>query len=166
MKKDEIEFLFESKDELAFLFESNLIENETSTRAHEDLRRAWIFAKENRYDLNLDTVKGIHHKLLERINPKIAGKIRTHDVWVRKDKCLDPRYLSPAMETWCGNFYKDKTSEAIKKRSIEFMKIHPFADGNGRTGRILMNLQRINQDLPVLVIHAGKEQYEYYKWFT
>ncbi len=53
----------------------------------------------------------------------------------------------------------------IKNSHIFFEKLHPFEDGNGRTGRILMNLQKLNEELPLLIIHEGEEQMEYYKWF-
>ena len=53
----------------------------------------------------------------------------------------------------------------IKDWHIQFEHIHPFEDGNGRVGRILMNLQLLNEGLPILVIHQGEEQKRYYKWF-
>jgi hypothetical protein len=53
----------------------------------------------------------------------------------------------------------------IKQWHINFEGIHPFEDGNGRIGRILMNLQRLSVGLPILIIHEGEEQFEYYKWF-
>ena len=53
----------------------------------------------------------------------------------------------------------------IKKLHVDFEKIHPFADGNGRVGRILMNVQMINSGLPLITIHEGIEQQEYYRWF-
>ena len=53
----------------------------------------------------------------------------------------------------------------IKRWHIQFEHIHPFEDGNGRVGRILMNFQLVKKGLPILVIHEGKEQREYYKWF-
>lgn len=50
----------------------------------------------------------------------------------------------------------------------QFESIHPFDDGNGRTGRILMVLQLINADLltaPILYIsgYINKNKAEYYK---
>jgi Fic family protein len=57
---------------------------------------------------------------------------------------------------------KDQVSKVLH---VQYEKIHPFVDGNGRTGRIFMNWWRINNGLPILVIHEGKEQWEYYKWF-
>ena len=59
-----------------------------------------------------------------------------------------------------------KNVEEIIKSHIVFEQMHPFADGNGRTGRILMNIQMLNQEYPLLIIHEGKEQQEYYKWFN
>jgi len=49
----------------------------------------------------------------------------------------------------------------------QFESIHPFTDGNGRTGRILMVLQMINADLltaPILYIsgYINKNRSEYY----
>lgn len=50
----------------------------------------------------------------------------------------------------------------------QFESIHPFDDGNGRTGRILMVLQLINADLltvPILYIsgYINKNRTEYYR---
>lgn len=48
---------------------------------------------------------------------------------------------------------------------VEFEHIHPFADGNGRVGRILYNLHRIRLGLDVHIIYEGLDQLEYYEWF-
>ena len=55
-------------------------------------------------------------------------------------------------------------SNRIRNDHIGFEKIHPFIDGNGRLGRILMNWQRIQCGLDILVIWEIEKQ-EYYKWF-
>ena len=49
---------------------------------------------------------------------------------------------------------------------VKYEKIHPFADGNGRTGRMFMNWTRLKRNNePLLIIHEGEEQREYYGWF-
>jgi Fic family protein len=58
----------------------------------------------------------------------------------------------------------------IKEHHIKFEHIHPFVDFNGRTGRMLMNWERLQVGLPMLIIHAdwpkvNGEQMEYYDWF-
>ncbi len=45
---------------------------------------------------------------------------------------------------------------------IEFVGIHPFTDGNGRTSRLLMNLELIKAGFPPVVINV-EDRLEYYK---
>lgn len=52
----------------------------------------------------------------------------------------------------------------IKKQHVDFEVIHPFVDGNGRMGRILMNWTRIKVGLPILIIREREKQ-QYYRWF-
>lgn len=55
--------------------------------------------------------------------------------------------------------------EALSKEAhIRFELIHPFVDGNGRSGRIIFNWHRVKLGLDVLVIREEDKQ-EYYQWF-
>ena len=58
----------------------------------------------------------------------------------------------------------EKLIDKITENHVKFESIHPFVDGNGRTGRLLMNWIRIKIGLPILVIKES-EKFEYYKWF-
>ena len=40
----------------------------------------------------------------------------------------------------------------VARYHIEFEKIHPFEDGNGRTGRLMINYELLKNDLPPVVI--------------
>jgi Fic family protein len=163
-----------------FLRESNAIEREYSNEAFEDAKQAWITGVLNaKDDFSIDLMCGIHRRLMKRLNPKIKGNIRTVPVYVGNSKsyreCLKPKLirgeLKKLFDSWNNTKEKlkempDSTKEAfVKEWHIRFEGIHPYIDGNGRTGRILMNLQRLMLGLPILIIHEGKEQMDYYKWF-
>lgn len=154
-----------------FLRESNLIEREPSDVAFSDAIDAWEYL--NGYkDLTIGGILETHRLLMRRLNPRIAGKLRMVEVRVGSRICPDPKKVKGLLLDWfyAQNINPPTTSAAIKKAHVAFENIHPFEDGNGRTGRILMNWQRIKAGLPILIIHAdwpkkGGEQRAYYSWF-
>jgi fido (protein-threonine AMPylation protein) len=165
-----------NEEEDEFLQESNAIEDEHSVEAFRDAKQAWTMACVCFKDgLIIDYICGIHRRLMKRLNPQIAGKLRKCRVWVGYREGLEwteiPKELAILCKDWEDNKsilkdYSDLDKEKyIKAWHVTFEKIHPFVDGNGRTGRILMNVQRLALGLPLLIIHTGKEQQTYYGWF-
>lgn len=150
-------------EELKFLKESNAIEREYSRKALTDAIKAWKFAKEQKR-LDLQEILKIHQILMQRLRPGIAGKIRNCVVYIggeRKDQ--SNREIKESLYSIC--LVNPNTEKTIKKWHVAFEAIHPFEDGNGRVGRIIMNWQRLKAKLPLLIIHEGKEQEQYYGWF-
>ena len=168
------------KEILQFIKHSNYIESEYSQEALDDALIAWLYAFKHKDNLNLKVVLGIHQRLLKRVRPDIAGKIRTCDVWiggrckhfVSENLIIDElRIVLDNMKNGLENF---KTKEQCAKAChLLFEDIHPFEDGNGRIGRIIMNIHRLNIGLPIKVIRGWgvednehhSEQKNYYKWF-
>ena len=77
-----------------------------------------------------------------------------------------------AVEQWAENTNyrlansknKDEFIENLMSAHIEFERIHPFEDGNGRTGRELINLELAKHGLPFLIIaKEDKSQYIAYE---
>ena len=54
--------------------------------------------------------------------------------------------------------------ESVANFHLQFESIHPFIDGNGRTGRLLMNLQLIQAGLPAINIKFADRR-KYYDAF-
>ena len=50
-------------------------------------------------------------------------------------------------------------------RSLHFEHIHPFADGNGRTGRMILNQQLINHGLLPVTIHKNSDYRQAFKLY-
>ncbi len=156
-----------------FLRHSNYIEKERSEEAYEAAKEAWEYADAARDKLvhrTLTYIQLIHKKLMMGLNPRIAGEWRRCDIIVGGHRCPFISATSARediLKWWEEDFLmEDATELQIKQAHVRFEKIHPFEDGNGRTGRILYNIQRLNNIFPIHVIHEGAEQQEYYKWFT
>ena len=47
---------------------------------------------------------------------------------------------------------EEEKLESILDTHIQFERIHPFSDGNGRTGRMLMNYSLLQEGFPPLII--------------
>lgn len=68
-----------------------------------------------------------------------------------------PERMSELMEhlSSSGKGLEESLSN-IAKNHMDFERIHPFADGNGRTGRMILNQQLINEELlPIIIEPKG-----------
>ena len=169
-----------------FLRNSNAIEQVDTVEALEDARDAWDIA----LSFNQMTVGhclSIHYALMRRLERPIAGNFRNYDVrigWQIKkfrshsEFATELEVVFGKMNTQVGHalaFHseearkehqqKDNVDDLAKLLHVDFENIHPFPDGNGRTGRIIYNWHRAKCGMPLHIIHEGAEQMEYYKWF-
>lgn len=65
------------------------------------------------------------------------------------------------MEALVRWFNEEKDLNPIVKAAIlhcEFIAIHPFVDGNGRTARLLMNYELARHNLPTIVVKAKNKK--------
>jgi len=161
-----------NKKTIKFLQESNYIEREYSDEALEDAKKAWKYAIKNKSFININYILEIHKLLMQKLRPDIAGKFRNCDVWIggkRKSFISESLFIAELRDVLSTinvpNFIPKQEEEFAKHCHVMFEEIHPFEDGNGRVGRILWQIQRLNLKLPIKIIHEGKEQMEYYKWF-
>ncbi len=153
---------FEEDEVTLFLQQSNFIENERSYDALQDAKKAWQFINYFAY-LDADILKMMHYILMQNLWRDIAGKYRDVPIFVGGR----PGAISEAIPQMIDEllYTVPHNEETIKAWHVAYEKIHPFRDGNGRSGRIIMNWQRKMFGLPILIIREGMQQYEYYDWF-
>ena len=116
-------------------------------------------------ELDSETVKDIHEILMENILP--GGIYRSVNVYITGANHEPPnsREIHDQMRFFYYALQNKDFEDAIEKAAYthaEFVRIHPFIDGNGRTSRIIMNYQLINNGL--LPISIPKEdKFIYFK---
>ncbi len=120
--------------------------------------------------LDVEFIKDLHAILFEdalRITyefvEKPVGAFRTD---YRKIKGVDitlapPYLIAQEMENLLYRFKSnDMSIRDIAEFHISFERIHPFADGNGRIGRLLIAYQAIQNDIiPPLILNEDRREY-------
>ena len=118
--------------------------------------------------LSEHTIKQIHSLILKNIDDANKGTYRKTNVIISGAEHKPPQSIDvpSKMENFIKEYEKKKqTLHPIELASwvhIEFVGIHPFIDGNGRTSRLLMNLELIKAGYPPVVINV-EDRLEYYK---
>ena len=127
--------------------------------------------EKNKSLLNNKHILNWHKTLLTNINDTIAGRFRGGKEWVRVGNHLgaNPQFVPSLMQELVDNYNQHKINyflDAVAHFHAEFETIHPFVDGNGRMGRVLINLQLMNADFPPIIIQNKSKHTEYYPLFT
>lgn len=156
---------------IEFLDHSNRIEREYSNTALVDAKKAWRYLENVKIITPNDMVE-VQRLLLHRIAPTLVG-LRTYPVrigWQVKG-FTSTQTFERQLSMICDEMNKPPAETEVenelraKNCHITFEEVHPWGDGNGRSGRIFYNWHRLQLGLPIHVIHEGDEQYEYYTWF-
>lgn len=130
----------------------------------------YIRVKSHASEVSEDLMLLLHHMLLGGISDKIAGRFRGLNEYVRIGTFIAPapEHIDQRMSDMLLAYSSDHEKYFIEKISqfhLEFETIHPFLDGNGRIGRVLMNYQLLRLGFPTIIVR-DKEKQMYYKSFT
>ena len=157
--------------ETALILQEGITITEKPLREHLDIigfKDAFYYiieAASQNTPLTEDTIKAIHSLVLmnDREN---RGKYRSVPVRIlgALHTPLQPYQIEPAINQLLQQYalWKEEKHilEAIALLHLEFESIHPFIDGNGRTGRLLLNLELIKAGLlPVDIKFTDRRKY-------
>ncbi len=106
-----------------------------------------------------------HRNIFGETKSDIAGKFRDYLVRVGSHLAPDWQDVENLMKDFIEFINKNKKMNPVElagRVHYQFEKIHPFGDGNGRIGRLLMNFILWHNKYPMLIIEYKKRK-SYYK---
>ena len=112
-------------------------------------------------EISLRTIREFNSLVM--INGGGTFKTLPNEIVGANFKTSPPHLVEEHLNKLIENFY-NSNEDIIKKVAIfhaDFEKIHPFPDGNGRTGRLLMNLELMKEGFPITIIKK-EDREDYY----
>ncbi len=113
-----------------------------------------------------EDVLSLHKLFFQQINPENAGRYRQKNVLITGTDYLPPHYqkVPELMKKHIENLNSNAKDKHILERAsdlhAEFEAIHPFTDGNGRIGRLLLNILSMkNGYCPVIIPPVRRAEY-------
>ena len=130
----------------------------------------YIRSKKDSIVLNKEMILFIHGLLIGGISDDIAGRFRKENEYVRVGKHVAPapEHVLRMVEVLIHDYKIDHEINILTRIArfhLQFETIHPFVDGNGRIGRVLINMQLQEYGYPNIIIR-DKEKHLYYKTFS
>ena len=129
----------------------------------------YIRSKSVEPDLSIEAIILLHKMLMGNINDAIAGRFRKKGEYVRVGTHIapTPEHVERMIESIISDYFADHSiyfTDKIARFHLDFETIHPFCDGNGRMGRVIINYQLGRFGFPNVIIR-DKEKQTYYQAF-
>lgn len=120
--------------------------------------------------LSIELILSLHKMLLSGIRDDWAGRFRSGKEWVRVGGHVgaNPDFVHSLMNTLLKDYQELDDGyflDSIAWFHAEFETIHPFNDGNGRIGRVIINQQLTSRGYPPIIIPNKGKHTSYYPAF-
>jgi len=125
------------------------------------------FIKEYKGEFNQKFLLKIHEIITNNTNCEIIGDYRDHDVRISGSEWIPPSYkiVKEEMRKVFQWYYSAKNKLLpVELGAIlhnKLVQIHPFADGNGRTSRVVINWMLMKNKFPMFYIEV-RDKIKYY----
>ena len=96
-----------------------------------------------------------HKEVFDKTKADIAGRYRDYLVRIGDYRAPDWQDIKNLMQDLINFINKEKDINPVELSArvhYKFEKIHPFGDGNGRIGRLLMNYLLWHSNYPMIII--------------
>lgn len=123
----------------------------------------------NQEQMSTELIKEYHKIIMENLVDNNGEYKKTTNTIVGADfETSKPYQVSILLQEWCDNYnFRIKKAQTVKEKieiivdqHIKFERIHPFSDGNGRAGRMLMIDSCIKESIsPIIIPKEEKEKY-------
>ncbi len=154
------------KDAVRLLQEDILPKDHTMREVYDLTNTKKVFYEliQKKPELDIKLIIDIHDKLLENID--VRKGFRNHDIHIlgQPFKPTPAQYINTDIKILLEWHNKNRKKLHPFVLAVlfhhKFESIHPFSDGNGRTGRMLMNLILMQEEYPPIVVNR-KDRKEY-----
>lgn len=120
----------------------------------------------NKEQISEWNIRNIHSLILKEIDNKNAGKYRAENVVISGAKHIPPKHyeVTTLMQELIEEYQNNWTDYHPVVRATllhgEFVKIHPFIDGNGRAARLLLNFELMRSGyVPIIIKNEDRANY-------
>lgn len=123
----------------------------------------------NQEQMSPELIKEYHKIIMENLVDNNGEYKKATNTIVGADfETSKPYQVSILLQEWCDNYnFRIKKAQTVKEKieiivdqHIKFERIHPFSDGNGRAGRMLMIDSCIKESIsPIIIPKEEKEKY-------
>jgi excisionase family DNA binding protein len=143
----------------------SLREHLEATNHVEALEYVGTLVSKKRQEITEQDILDIHRLILNKIEEDNAGRYRQHHARITGSQVIlpNPAKIPQLMQNfmdWLGNNNPDHVAKIASDAHYKLVTIHPFADGNGRVSRLLMNLILMQEGYPPAIIRK-EDRLEY-----